>query len=305
VDAHVLQRPYLGRLGFHDMQIPGPFEIYRVQDLQWDERRLDFLFRDASHEDFSRTRASRDERFVDVERALLRMSFHSLVIRTPHGNLLVDTCVGNHKHRPMLPEWHLQEFPYLDRLRRVGFTPDDIDFVCCTHLHGDHVGWNTQLDNGRWVPTFRNARYLFADSELSYWESFHATQPENMYAAVWHDSVLPVIEAGMVDRVAADHEVLPGICLRPAPGHTPGNVVIDVTDGRMNAVLGGDVLHHPVQVERPDWVPVFDDDGERAARTRRELLERIVDSDTLLLGAHFTGPGALRIRGEGDGFRYE
>lgn len=286
------------------MRLPGPFEIYRVQEFQWDERRLDFLFANANAADFALTRASRDQRFVDVAAGLLRMSFHSLIVRTPQGVLLVDSCVGNHKHRPVIPEWHLQEFPYLDRLRIVGLTPDDIDYVCCTHLHGDHVGWNTRLENGRWVPTFRNARYLFAEQEVSYWEELHAAEPDNMYVQVWEDSVLPVLEAGLVDRVAADHEVVSGVRLRPAPGHTPGNIVIDVTDGRSSAVLSGDVLHHPVQVERPDWMAVFDDDGERAARTRRELLERIADSDTWLMGAHFSGPSALRIRGDGDGFIY-
>ena len=287
------------------MRLPGPFEIHRVLEYQWNERALEFLFTNADPEDFARTMAARDERFVDVAAGLLRMSFHSLVVRTPQGTLLVDTCVGNHKHRPVIPEWHMAEYPYLERLAKVGLTPDDIDFVCCTHLHGDHVGWNTQLQDGRWVPTFRNARYLFAASEVSYWENFHANQPDNMYQHVWADSVLPVLEAGKVDRVASDHEILSGIRLRPAPGHTAGNVVIEATDGRETAVLSGDVLHHPVQVERPDWVPVFDDDGVRAAQSRRALLERVADSNTWLMGAHFAGPGALRIRAKGDRFFYE
>ena len=155
------------------MRFPGPFDIQRVQESQWDAREPAFLLNGVSSEDFRATRAARDSRFSDVGKGLLRMSFHSFVVRTPQGTLLVDTCVGNHKERRMLAEWHQQEFPYLERLALAGLTPADIDFVCCTHLHGDHVGWNTRLTNGRWVPTFPRARYLFADTEIAYWEQLH------------------------------------------------------------------------------------------------------------------------------------
>ena len=156
----------------------------------------------------------------------LLMSFHSIVVQTPHGNLLVDTCIGNDKERPLMDMFHQQSFPYIERLAKVGLAPVDIDFVCCTHLHGDHVGWNTRLDNGRWIPTFPNARYLFAASELEYWEQHHAEDPASIYRRPWEDSVLPVLAAGQVQRVADDAELLDGVRPHPAPGHTPGNVVI-------------------------------------------------------------------------------
>ena len=232
------------------------------------------------------------------------MSFHSFVVRTPQGTLLVDTCVGNHKERPMLAEWHQQEFPYLERLAQAGLTPPDIDFVCCTHLHGDHVGWNTRLVNGRWVPTFPNARYLFADTEIAYWERLHEQEPGNMYRRVWDDSVLPVLVSGQAERVDSEAEILSGVRLRPAPGHTPGNVVIELDDGKARAIMTGDVVHHAVQIERPDWCSNFDDDQARAQRTRRALLEQLADTDTLMLPAHFSGPTAVRIVSEADGFFY-
>lgn len=288
------------------MKMPGPFDVQRVQEFVWTDRELNFVFLpEAMPEEFAHTRISKDPRFVDVEAGMLIMSFHSFVVRTDHGTLLVDTCVGNHKDRPMVPEWHQQEFPYLERLQAAGLAPDDIDYVCCTHLHGDHIGWNTQLVDGRWVPTFPNARYLLAASEIDYWTDLHATEPENMYWRGWQDSILPVIEEGLVDRVADDHEVLPGIRLAPAPGHTPGNVVIDLEQGGERAVMSGDVIHHPVQIERPDWSSNFDGDPDRARESRRRLLERVADTGTHVLGAHFSGPTALRIASRGDGFDYE
>lgn len=287
------------------MKLPGPFDIRRVQEFEWPHRELNFvLLDDATPEEFACTRVSQDARFVNVAAGTLIMSFHSLVVRTSRGTLLVDTCVGNHKDRPIIPEWHQQEFPYLERLKAAGLAPDDIDFVCCTHLHGDHVGWNTQLEDGRWVPTFTNARYVMAADEVNYWERLHADEPDNMYWRTWQDSVLPVIEAGQVDRVASDHEILPGIHLAPAPGHTPGNVIIELEERGRRAVMSGDVVHHPVQIERPDWSSQFDDDPDRARVTRRSLLERIADTDTELLGAHFAGPTALRVIGAGDEFDY-
>ena len=286
------------------MRLAGPFEILRVLEFEWPAREPDFLLTGISASDILGTRTGRDARFVDPRSGLLTMSFHSLVVRTPQGVLLVDTCVGNHKDRPMIPEWHQQQWPYLARLEQAGLTPADIDFVCCTHLHGDHVGWNTQLDNGRWVPTFPNARYLFAAPELEYWQAHHAADPESIYRRPWEDSVLPVLEAGLVQSVADDAELFPGICLRAAPGHTPGNVVIELDDGQARAVLSGDVVHHPVQIERPDWCSNFDLDQPLARTSREALLARVADTGTLLLGAHFAGPAALRVQSTAQGFFY-
>lgn len=286
------------------MRLPGPFEILRVLEFEWMQREPGFLLTGIGRDDIKRTRAGADDRFADPSTGLLIMSFHSLIVRTSQGVLLVDTCVGNHKDRPMLPEWHQQEWPYLERLESVGLTPADIDYVCCTHLHGDHVGWNTRLQDGQWVPTFPNARYLFAASELDYWQRHHAEDPGSIYRRPWEDSVLPVIAAGQVDSVPDEAELLDGVRLRPAPGHTPGNVVIELDDGRRRAVMSGDVVHHPVQIERPDWCSEFDLDQRPARQTREALLERVADTGTVLMGAHFAGPSALLIESSASGFAY-
>lgn len=286
------------------MRLPGPFEIVRVEEFLWSDQPVDYVLDDVPPEEFAATRTARDERFVNVATGTLKMSFHSLVVRTDHGILLVDSCVGNHKDRPAVPSWHMQEFPYLDRLQQAGLTPADIDYVCCTHLHGDHVGWNTQLENGRWVPTFTNARYLFAEPEIAYWEDLNRRKPDNAFSRVWADSLLPVLEAGQVDRVAGDAEILPGIRLRPAPGHTPGNVVIELNDNKQCAVMSGDVVHHPVQIEKPDWCSGFDRDQAQARVSRRRLLERLADTGTILMGAHFAGPAALEVVSAAEAFYY-
>jgi glyoxylase-like metal-dependent hydrolase (beta-lactamase superfamily II) len=286
------------------MQMPGPFQIQRVVEFLWPAREPGFLLRDVTAADFATTRTSRDERFVDPQSGLLIMSFHSFVVQTGAGTLLVDTCVGNHKDRPIIPEWHQQEFPYLERLGQAGLRPEDIDFVCCTHLHADHVGWNTRLDNGRWVPTFPNARYVFAAAEIEFWEQYHLDNPGDAYYRPWSDSVLPVLDANRAQLVASDHEIADGIRLQPAPGHTPGNVVIELDDGKQRAVMSGDVIHHAVQIERPEWSANFDGDPDAARITRLALLERLADTGTVLLPAHFSGPTAVGITSDSGGFFY-
>ncbi len=286
------------------MRVPGPFEIERVIEFEWPGRDPQFLLKDVTAEQFRATRTADDARFVTQDTKQLIMSFHSYLLKTPGGTLLVDACVGNHKERPALAEWHMRDGPYLERLAAAGVTPEEISFVCCTHLHADHVGWNTQLKDGRWVPTFPNARYLFAETEVAHWEQFHAADPDNRYRRSWEDSVLPVLEAGQVDRVASDAELLHGIRLRPAPGHTPGNVVIEADDGRKRAVLCGDTIHHPVQIENPHWSSNFCADPVQSAVSRRALIERLADTDTILLPAHFATPTAVTIVSEGEGFFY-
>jgi len=287
------------------MHVPGPFEIQRVIEFEWPSRDLNFLLKDVNVEEFRATRTADDPRFVNQATKQLIMSVHSYLVKTPGGTLLVDTCVGNDKERPSLAEWHMRDGPYIERLAEAGVGPEDVSFVCCTHLHADHVGWNTQLRDGRWVPTFPNARYLFAQQEVDYWEQFHREDPENRYRRSWDDSVLPVLEAGQADLVANDHELMNGVRLRPAPGHTPGNVVIEADDGRRRAVLSGDTIHHPVQIERPDWSSNFCSDPVQSAVTRNQLMERIADTGTVLLAAHFATPTALTIVTERDGFFYQ
>ena len=287
------------QLNFH-----GGLQVQSVQEQAWPGVELDFLLHQVPPEEFAQTKAAGDDRFVNQDNGQLRMSYHSTVLRTVQGNVLIDTCVGNHKERPLIERWHLKEFPYLERMARLGLTPAEIDYVCCTHFHADHVGWNTQLDNGVWVPTFPNARYLFAEPELSYWQQVREDEPDHIFTRSYNASILPVIEAGQADVVAADHEIVSGVQLRPAFGHSPGNVVIEVQSGDDRAVLSGDVMHHPVQIERPDWNSVFDQDRAMAQATRTALLERIADGRTYLIGSHFAGPTALQVHEISGRFSY-
>ncbi len=286
------------------LEFAGGLQIQTVQEQAWPGVELDFLLHQVPPEEFAQTRAARDARFVNQDNGQLRMSYHSTVLRTAQGNVLIDTCIGNHKERPLIERWHRKEFPYLERMAELGLAPDDIDFVCCTHFHADHVGWNTRLDNGVWVPTFRNARYLFAEPELSYWQQVREDEPEHIFTRSYNDSILPVIEAGQAVVVAPDHEIVTGVQLRPAFGHSPGNVVIEVQSGDDRAVLSGDVMHHPVQIERPDWNSIYDQDRDKAQATRQKLLERIADGHTYLIGAHFAGPTALQVQESEGRFSY-
>jgi len=287
------------------MRVPGPFEISKVLDLEFVVPDIAGFLRDVSQAAFGRTRTAADARFVDPESGRPILSFHSYLVRTPAGNLLVDTCVGNHKERPFIPEWHRRDGPYLQHLMAAGVRPEEVDFVCCTHLHADHFGWNTRLEDGMWIPTFPNARHLFAEQEVAYWESLHRAEPDNLYRIGWRDSIQPLLDAGLVDRVRSDHEVVPGVRLRPAPGHTPGNVIIELDDGRRQAVMSGDVIHHPVQIERPDWCSQFCLDPLAARDQRIALLERLAGRDTVLLAAHFAGPTAVQVTDAGGSLFYQ
>jgi len=279
-------------------------QIQSVQELAWPGEDIDFLLHQVPLEEFAQTKASQDDRFVNLVTNQLRMSYHSMVLRTSQGNVLIDTCIGNDKERPLIDRWHKQQFPYLERLAKLQLAPSDIDYVCCTHFHADHVGWNTRLENGVWVPTFPNARYLFAEPEISYWDKVQREQPEHIFTQSYNDSVLPVVEAGQADIVAPDYEIVTGVQLRPAFGHSPGNIVVEVNAGDDRAVLSGDVMHHPVQIERPDWNSVFDQDPVMAQATRLELLQRIADNRTHLIGAHFAGPTAVTVSETNGRFTY-
>jgi glyoxylase-like metal-dependent hydrolase (beta-lactamase superfamily II) len=232
--------------------------------------------------------------YVDEEvRAM--MSFHSYVLRTPHHTILVDGCVGNSKERPERAMWHRQEGPYLDRLAQAGVRPEEVDVVFCTHLHADHVGWNTRLREGRWVPTFPNARYLFARREYEHWEKLHRAGARPNHDS-FADSVLPVMEARQAELVESDHEIESGIHLEGAYGHTPGTCLLHVKNGGQHGVFIGDVMHTPVQLADPNLSSRFCSDAAQSVATRRALCERYADTSTALFTGHFPGSNAARIR---------
>ena len=229
----------------------------------------------------------------------VHLSVHALVIESQGRRIIVDTCVGNDK-RINLPAWNKRQGPFLQELAAAGFPADSIDTALCTHLHVDHVGWNTRLEDGRWVPTFANARYLWNRGEYEFWSQ---TEP-NDFADVVQESVLPVWEAGLVDLVAADHAVTDEVRLESTPGHTPGHVSVHVTSRGAEAVITGDLMHHPAQCAHPEWRAGVDTDGALAEQTRRDFLARYADRPVLVIGTHFATPSAGRIVRDGDAYRF-
>jgi len=242
--------------------------------------------------------------FFDPITERLRTSMHSWVVRTGRHTVLVDACIGNHKPRPSVPHFHLRNGPWLERLRAAGVAPEAIDFVMCTHLHADHVGWNTRLVNGRWVPTFPNARYLFGRVEFERWDPRrpdHAPRPINEF--VFGDSILPVIESGQMVLVEDGHTVDDRLTVEAAPGHTAGHARIRLRAGGLQGMFSGDIIHHPLQVPFPELRSRFDDDPDAAAATRHRLLQECAEHDLVLLPSHFAEPHYCRIGADTRGFR--
>ena len=284
--------------------LPGPFRAHRIVEMQGAFLAADTLFAEAPLDEIRATEASHSPKLYDRGRNLLVMSFHSIVVRTPDLNILVDSCVGNDKPRPNNPHWHQRQGTYLEDLAATGLKPEDIDVVMCTHLHADHVGWNTRLEDGRWVPTFPNARYLFAQRELEHWREVLANSPpDEINHGSFADSVAPILDAGQAVRVPMDHEIANGVNLIGAPGHTPGNVIVRLDHRSERAYLTGDVIHHPVQVERPEWSSCFCWDPAMSAESRLKTLRAAAEEDAWLLPAHFPTPTAAKILSAGSGFR--
>ena len=238
----------------------------------------------------------------DLPSESILLPMQSYVVRTSHHTILIDTCLGNDKHRPLRPAWHMKsDNVYMENLAALGLTCDDIDFVMCTHLHVDHVGWNTRLVDGRWVPTFPNARYLLSKKELEIFK-VEDHPPSSMSLA---DSVLPVVESGQADLISSDYTLDDEVWLEPTPGHTPDHFAVRLASQHQHAVFGGDLMHSPVQCLHPEWRPRPDWDAELAQQTRREFMERHCENDTLVCMAHFPLPSAGRFKRDGGMFRFD
>ncbi len=233
-----------------------------------------------------------------TEEGRLKMSIHSLVVETPSRRIMVDTGLGNDKEGRKVPTWNNRNGPFLETMIAAGFPPETIDTVLCTHLHVDHVGWNTRLAGGKWMPTFAKARYLFGRTEYEYWRD-HSTESDK--TAIFNDSVRPIMEAGKADLVASDARISEEITLIPTPGHSPGHVSVLIRSDGEEGLLTGDVAHHPCQMAHLDWSSTADSDPVRSAATRREMFGRFADQPTLVIGGHF---GAGRIRRDGNAFKF-
>ena len=235
--------------------------------------------------------------FVDGAGRMI-LCIQSFVVESQGLCILVDTCVGNDKTSPR-PDWHQQQWSYLADLDAAGFPRDSIDVVVCTHLHPDHVGWNTMYNDGRWVPTFPRARYLMVEHEVTRWQRAR----DDMIYPMMQESVAPVLDAGLVDFIETDHTITDEVRLTPTPGHTPDHVSVVLASGETDAVITGDLMHHPVQCAHPEWGSPADA-RQLAVETRRTFCAQQAERETLVLGSHFGGPCAGHIESQDDQWRF-
>jgi len=228
---------------------------------------------------------------------LILLPIQGFLIKTPQHTILVDACVGNDKTCAYFENWHKRsDGRFMAGLISAGVTPADIDFVLCTHLHIDHVGWNTRLENGQWVPTFPNARYIMPAADNA-----HFSADPNV---VYTESVLPVIAAGQAEFVSSDHMLGDFVSLIPTPGHTPGHVSVRIADSGHVAVITGDVMHSPIQCHHPEWSFLHDHDSKQAARTRRSFLASTCDAGHMVIGSHFPLPSLGTVHEHDTAFKW-
>jgi len=235
------------------------------------------------------------------EDGTLAFSVHALLVEGPGGlRLVVDTCVGNDKPRNMTRQRPLHR-PFLQHMAEAGWPRESVNTVVCTHLHVDHVGWNTMLgEDGKWVPTFPNAKYLIGREEFEHWIRDEDAEQK----AVMADSVKPIFDAGVAQMVEMDHRISDEVRLMPTTGHTPGHVSVVIESKGETAIITGDMMHHPAQIGRPEWYPAFDSDKAAAQATRRAMLKAWADKPILIIGTHFAAPTAGHIERDGDGYRF-
>jgi glyoxylase-like metal-dependent hydrolase (beta-lactamase superfamily II) len=276
----------------------GNVTIHRVIEREeiWEGPRL---LPDATPENLKKEADWLYPTFFD-ENGKIRLSIHALVIESMGKRIVVDTCIGNDKERSSFPEWSHLKLPFLQRLEEVGCPRESIDRVVCTHLHLDHVGWNTMLDKGKWVPTFPNARYLIGGTE---WDFFSRSEDPFLKDPV-DDSVRPVMADGLSDLVDDKHRLTDEVWLESTPGHTPGHLSVRISSGGHEAVITGDMMHHPIQCRYPEWDDNFDNDPPLAKKTRRAFCERYADTGTLVFGTHFATPSAGKIVKKNGSFRF-
>jgi glyoxylase-like metal-dependent hydrolase (beta-lactamase superfamily II) len=251
---------------------------------------------------FKRHLPTMEPEVFDAARGMMVITYQTFVVRTPRYTILVDTCTGEDKGHP--PPF---DFPGKERWRNelfaLGIGYEQIDYVFCTHLHIDHTGWNTSLRDGRWVPTFPNAKYVFHKREYAVWEAEHA-KGNNPPGTVFRDNCLPIVEAGQALLVDDDYALDDSITLTPTPGHSPCHCCVNISSKGQRAVVAGDLVHHVIQCREPDWSPGVDWDPRQSAQSRRKFFASVVGTDTLMLPIHFPAPTAGLITADGDGFDY-
>ena len=218
----------------------------------------------------------------------------SFLVADEVHRIVIDTCVGNGKHREALDDFDNLQTDYLRRLSQLGWEPKTVTHVVFTHLHFDHVGWSTQRVENEWRPTFPNARYVFCSQEFEYWSMLPEQEIEAQRSGI-RDSVLPIVEAGLATYLEPDSTIVAGVSFFPTPGHTPGHCSVLIESNGERGIVTGDVIHHPCQIARPAWSTVSDYDPDLARQSRQRLLASVTGTDTLLMGSHFAPPTAGRV----------
>ena len=273
----------------------GDVRISRVVEIEGSSPGT-FFFKDATPEKLLQHAWLKPHFMTDDGRLIA--SIHAFVIESGGRVIVVDTCVGNDKPRD-IKNWNMRKGKFLEDMMEAGFPRERVTNVLCTHLHVDHVGWNTLLKDGKWIPTFPNARYLIGRKEWDYWKN--ETGGDKI---VRDDSVRPILDAGLADLVKRTHKITSEVYLEPTPGHTPGHVSVHIRSKGAEAVITGDLMHHPVQCAEPSWASNFDVDPGKARVTRRAFLEKYKDGKVLVLGTHFAVPTAGRLSADGQAYRF-
>ncbi len=260
------------------------------------------FFPETTPEDWGRHRSWMEPSALEPSSGLLILTMQSFLVRTRHHTILIDTCVGDHKPRPSRPSWNqMQLGTFLPNLAAAGVSPEQVDYVMCTYLHWDHVGWNTQLRDGRWVPTFPNATYIFSEKEVEAWKNV----PEEVPTEHMTDSVLPVIAANQAKLVSSDFALDDEVWLEPSPGHTPDHMSVRLASQGAQAVITGDLIHSPVQCLEPQWIMRADFDPEQAKITRQGFLDKYCETDVLVCATHFPASSLGHIVRREDAFWFQ
>jgi glyoxylase-like metal-dependent hydrolase (beta-lactamase superfamily II) len=284
--------------------ILGDVTVTRIEETHGPIMPADQFFPDVPEELWREQREILVPDHLGADDSMIHVAMQSWLLRSEGRTILIDTAVGNDKTRPGVPVWDHQDLDYLGNLARAGVKPEDVDLVVNTHLHVDHIGWNTRLAGDTWVPTFPNATYLMPRIDFEYWNPAKnpnipgGSNEDNGF----RDSVAPVHASGQVQLWENTHIIDANLRLEAAPGHTPGSGVVTLTSRRDKALFAGDILHTPLQIAHPQHNSCFCDDPAQARTTRRRLLNWAADNGALVLPAHLSGHSALEIEHKDDDF---
>ena len=274
----------------------GEIEVWRILEINGPFLKPEELFPNDGPEARNAIAMHAPQQLCQTTGGLI-LPIQGFLLKTPKHVILVDSCVGNHKDNAH-PDWNMRsDNRFSAALAAAEVSPEDVDFVLCTHLHTDHVGWNTKLEDGRWVPTFPNAQYLIPDADNVHFQD----QAGNAYK----QSVLPVIEAGQVELVTPEYKLGDNVSLIPTPGHTPGHVSVLIISGDSEAIITGDALHTTAQCWYPEWHFKYDNDAAMAVASRKKLLQEASEARRKVIGSHFALPSTGRVRAIGDTFSWE